>query len=185
MKATSALWPSMATLTTWWPDLRAPPRRRARPRRRRLRAAVEEVQDRPPSLGSRVPGAVASSFTPPVYGPHRGGWQPPQRTRGARWAPLVSMLDPPAGGAGLEVVHAPPGMAGALSSGLSTMTASVVRNSAAIEAAFCSAERVTLAASMTPARTGRRTRRCRRSGRRPRAPCCGHARRRHHPPCRR
>ena len=30
------------------------------------------------------------------------------------------------------------------------MTASVVRNSAAIEAAFCSAERVTLAASMTP-----------------------------------
>ena len=45
----------------------------------------------------------------------------------------------------------PPGMAGASFSGLSTMTASVVRNRAAIEAAFCSAERVTLAASMTPA----------------------------------
>ena len=44
----------------------------------------------------------------------------------------------------------PPGMAGASFSGLSAMTASVVRNSAAIEAAFCSAERVTLAASMTP-----------------------------------
>ena len=35
-------------------------------------------------------------------------------------------------------------------SGLSATTASVVRNRAAIEAAFCSAERVTLAASMTP-----------------------------------
>ena len=44
----------------------------------------------------------------------------------------------------------PPGMAGASFSGLSAMTASVVRNSAAIDAAFCSAERVTLAASMTP-----------------------------------
>jgi glycerol uptake facilitator-like aquaporin len=38
-------------------------------------------------------------------------------------------------------------------SGLSAMTASVVRNSAAIDAAFCSAERVTLAASMTPSFT--------------------------------
>ena len=47
----------------------------------------------------------------------------------------------------------PPGMAGALSSGLSTMTASVVRNSAAMEPAFCSADSVTLAASMTPAST--------------------------------
>ena len=48
----------------------------------------------------------------------------------------------------------PPGMAWAASfSGLSAMTASVVRNRAAIEAAFCSAERVTLAASMTPSLT--------------------------------
>jgi hypothetical protein len=39
----------------------------------------------------------------------------------------------------------------ALSSGLSTITASVVRNRAAMEAAFWRAERVTLAASMTPA----------------------------------
>ena len=39
------------------------------------------------------------------------------------------------------------------SSGLSAMTASVVRNRAAIDAAFCSAERVTLAASMMPALT--------------------------------
>src|ERR671911_2987576 len=46
----------------------------------------------------------------------------------------------------------PPGIAGAFcSSGLSAMTASVVRNRAAIDAAFCSAERVTLAASMMPA----------------------------------
>src|ERR1700694_5270048 len=45
----------------------------------------------------------------------------------------------------------PPGMPPAPpSSGLSTMTASVVRNSAAIDAAFCSAERVTFTASMTP-----------------------------------
>ncbi len=44
----------------------------------------------------------------------------------------------------------PPGMAGASFSGLSAMTASVVRNRAAIDAAFCSAERVTLAASMMP-----------------------------------
>ena len=41
-------------------------------------------------------------------------------------------------------------MAGAFS-GLSATTASVVRNSAAMEAAFCSAERVTLAGSMMPA----------------------------------
>jgi hypothetical protein len=46
----------------------------------------------------------------------------------------------------------PPGIpppAGAFS-GLSATTASVVRNSAAIDAAFCSAERVTLAGSMMP-----------------------------------
>ena len=47
-------------------------------------------------------------------------------------------------------VAAAAGMAAASFSGLSAMTASVVRNRAAIEAAFCSAERVTLAASMTP-----------------------------------
>jgi hypothetical protein len=35
-------------------------------------------------------------------------------------------------------------------SGLSTMTTAVVRNSAAIDAAFCSAERVTSAGSMIP-----------------------------------
>jgi hypothetical protein len=45
----------------------------------------------------------------------------------------------------------PPGApAGWAFSGLSAMTASVVRNSAAIDAAFCSAERVTLAGSMIP-----------------------------------
>ncbi len=44
----------------------------------------------------------------------------------------------------------PPGMAGAAFSGLSATTASVVRNSAAIDAAFCSAERVTLAGSIMP-----------------------------------
>src|SRR5260370_250213 len=46
----------------------------------------------------------------------------------------------------------PPGPAGAgFFSGFSTITASVVRNSPAIDAAFCSAERVTLAGSMMPA----------------------------------
>src|SRR3954471_19630439 len=48
----------------------------------------------------------------------------------------------------------PPGMAGALSSsGSSEMSASVVSMRPAIEAAFWSAERVTLAGSMTPAST--------------------------------
>src|ERR1700733_12405259 len=46
----------------------------------------------------------------------------------------------------------PPGAAGAgFFSGFSAMTASVVRNSAAMEAAFCRAERVTFAGSMMPA----------------------------------
>jgi len=46
----------------------------------------------------------------------------------------------------------PPGAAGAFSfSGFSTITASVVRNRPAMEAAFCSAERVTFAGSMIPA----------------------------------
>ena len=40
---------------------------------------------------------------------------------------------------------------GAAFSGLSATTASVVRKSAAMEAAFCSAVRVTLAGSMMPA----------------------------------
>src|SRR3954454_20382236 len=44
----------------------------------------------------------------------------------------------------------PPPPAGVFS-GLSATTASVVRNSAAMEAAFCSADRVTLAGSMIPA----------------------------------
>ena len=49
----------------------------------------------------------------------------------------------------------PPGMAGAAEafSGFSAMTASVVRKSAAMEAAFCSAERVTMVGSMIPALT--------------------------------
>src|SRR5664279_2620747 len=44
----------------------------------------------------------------------------------------------------------PPAPADAFS-GLSATTASVVRNSAAMDAAFCSADRVTLAGSMIPA----------------------------------
>ena len=44
-----------------------------------------------------------------------------------------------------------PAPTGDFSSGLSTMTASVVRNRPTIEAAFCSADRVTFTASMTPA----------------------------------
>ncbi len=46
----------------------------------------------------------------------------------------------------------PPGIAGSfLSSGSSATSASVVSRSEAIDAAFCSAERVTLVGSMTPA----------------------------------
>src|SRR6266536_2598671 len=46
----------------------------------------------------------------------------------------------------------PPGAAGAgFFSGFSAITASVVRNSPAMEAAFCSAERVTFAGSIIPA----------------------------------
>ena len=44
---------------------------------------------------------------------------------------------------------APAGIAGVFS-GLSAITASVVKNSAAIEAAFCNAQRVTFAGSMMP-----------------------------------
>ena len=74
--------------------------------------------------------------------------RPPVRAAAWRWTAWAV-----AGGA-LEVVHAPPGIAGAASfSGLSAMTASVVRNRAAIDAAFCSAERVTLVGSATPALT--------------------------------
>ena len=47
----------------------------------------------------------------------------------------------------------PSGIGGIASfSGLSATIASVVRNSAAIEAAFCSAKRVTFAESSTPPR---------------------------------
>jgi hypothetical protein len=46
----------------------------------------------------------------------------------------------------------PPGI-GAAFSGLSAMTASVVRNSAAMDAAFCRAERTTLVGSTIPAAT--------------------------------
>ena len=45
---------------------------------------------------------------------------------------------------------APAGIAGVFS-GLSAITASVVKKSAAIDAAFCYAERVTFAGSMMPA----------------------------------
>src|SRR5262249_220165 len=45
----------------------------------------------------------------------------------------------------------PPGAAGAAFSGASATTASVVRMFFAIDAAFCSAERVTIAGSMIPA----------------------------------
>ena len=45
----------------------------------------------------------------------------------------------------------PPPCGAGFFSGLSAMTTSVVRNRAAIDAAFCSAERVTLAGSMMPA----------------------------------
>ena len=49
-------------------------------------------------------------------------------------------------------ISSAPGMAGAgFFSGLSATTASVVRNRAAIDAAFCSAERVTLTGSLMPA----------------------------------
>ena len=46
----------------------------------------------------------------------------------------------------------PPGIAGAAASGLSAMTHSVVRKRAAIDAAFCNAERVTFAVGAEPER---------------------------------
>ena len=46
-----------------------------------------------------------------------------------------------------------PAAGAGLSSGISEMTASVVRSSVLMEAAFCSAVRTTLVGSMTPAFT--------------------------------
>src|SRR5262249_193550 len=73
----------------------------------------------------------------------------PELTLGAFGCVLQVGLDqksmPPMSGA-------PPGAAAAFS-GLSATTASVVRKSAAIEAAFCSAERVTLTGTLIPALT--------------------------------
>src|SRR5699024_570807 len=48
-------------------------------------------------------------------------------------------------------ISSPPGIAAPAGSGLSATTASVVRKSAAMEAAFCRAERVTLTGSLMPA----------------------------------
>ena len=129
LRARPPRWPrrsatSRCTSSTSTPAIgaRGPPARGHRRRRRRLRVAS---------------GARRRS------GRHDGG------RRSARHREDHAAGDLPAVAQKSSIP--PPGIAGALSSGLSTTTASVVRNSAAIEAAFCSAERVTLAASMTPA----------------------------------
>jgi hypothetical protein len=86
------------------------------------------------AAGTRKAGVRAAGM--PKAGRRVGG---PPSAGGVEWT--QKSMSPPPG--------AP---AGAFSfSGLSATTASVVRNRAAIDAAFCSAERVTFAGSMMPA----------------------------------
>ena len=106
------------------------------------------------------------SVRPRVTGPRLPTWRSvpsPDPGRRGRAGPGRRAEAPPDGSASVALPSIdawsdqkssmPPGMPPPDSSGLSAMTASVVRNSAAIDAAFCSAERVTLAASMMPALT--------------------------------
>ena len=99
-----------------------------------------------------MPNASSSGETWPSAVP-RGGPQLTVRRACEGAAPVGTA--PSVACAGLEVhaahVAAAAGIAGAAFSGLSATTASVVRNRPAIDAAFCSAERVTLAGSMMPA----------------------------------
>src|SRR5215218_9509871 len=111
---------------------------------------------------------MATTF-PKLWGRERRQGRPAEADRPCRAVlvlgdgPGTALLQGPApsvrgvGGSGVlsqksmpPMPPSPPGMAGAAFSGLSAMTASVVRKSAAMEAAFCSAERVTLAGSMIP-----------------------------------
>src|SRR5688572_25056227 len=91
--------------------------------------------DRDPHLGRHGP-----------YRSGRGRCEGPARLRRAGPSDREIPLGPQ------KSMSPPPGMAGAAFSfsGFSATTASVVRNSAAMLAAFCSAERVTLAGSTTP-----------------------------------
>src|SRR5579883_795725 len=105
-------------------------------------AAAEQVQHAEPDGGDERLGCRFDVHALSLRSPGRDEGRPQgaplvvQLSR--RWAAQKSSMPPP------------PGIAGAFSSGLSTMTASVVRKRAAMDAAFCNAERVTLAASMTP-----------------------------------
>ena len=108
------------------------------PRRR----ADGRVRHASPSTGR---GRDVASRRHPSNVPRRG----PLRRRGGRSAVVRERLSD--GWLRSRPCRRRASPAALFSSGLSAMTASVVRNSAAIDAAFCSAERVTLAASMTPA----------------------------------
>src|SRR5580693_125991 len=89
----------------------------------------QDRNGRIPSANPRKPGS--GKRYGPGLGPGPSAWLLPDQ----------KSMSPP-----------PPGAAGALSfSGFSAITASVVRNRPAIDAAFCSAERVTFAGSMIPA----------------------------------
>ena len=104
------------------------------------------------SCSSRCPGHSSTRENEPSGGrthdgaAHRGWCAAPWCSRSAddrdraQYMPPMPPPGPPAGAAGL-------------SSFFSTISASVVRSSPEIEAAFCSAVRVTLVGSMTPACT--------------------------------
>ncbi len=122
-----------------------------------VRGSSGDTRQRPrhwccPARGSATDRPAAGPFTGTVPTPVTfPGSRRRMRAEGGpalRDRPLHVLKD----GLGQKSMSPPPGAAGAFSfSGFSAMTASVVRNSAAIDAAFCSADRVTLAGSIMPA----------------------------------
>ncbi len=94
----------------------------------------------PPRGGAAEPSIVPSGETNATVGRPKA----PHELTSAPRSPIPADLR------GGDQNSSIPGIGGADSSGLSTTTASVVRNRAAMEAAFCRPARVTLAASMTP-----------------------------------
>src|ERR1700737_2786481 len=96
------------------------------------------------SLGT-PPGATPTSWS---YGPLGRGWRRHRLQADERASPR---RDPSASGYIIPLMSGMPPPDSL--SGISATIASVVRMFLAIEAAFCSAERVTIAGSMTPAAT--------------------------------
>jgi hypothetical protein len=137
--------PSSATLRS--PDRRNQQRERAHPAENR-RAGIRVIPTARPGHGGpggsrRGDGREGASQAPgrrQEAAPRRG---PPLSWCWKGWTQKSMPPMPPLG--------SPPPAAAPAFSGLSAMTASVVRNRAAMEAAFCSAERVTFVGSGTPA----------------------------------